>query len=463
MKYVSSTRKFTNMIGSSGYMTTPAFDPLEANLPSAETFENYFTIVNGRNKPLIWNGSWTYFKQFSNTSGTGNNFLITGTSVIPKFVKGFKEYLFFAYTTESDSLYRSRLRWCAPGDISSWPADNYLDLDADDGDFITGLELLGDYLIVFKQRKIFVVKYVGGEDVFAYELVVYDKGCISSRSIAPLYNDLFFLAHDGYYKFNGSHIVPLSANIKDHITAINPQKRELIVSDILEAQSQVWLAVPYLSSTSNNKVFVLNYEDLSKPCWFIYDLACASLCTYSREDTITLRDLVLPLKYYDFKFGDRRLLASAPTLLSSDYSGNIYNNDEGYSDNGIAFTAKWASAYLDFSSTRSSTNTPYSDPEIGRRNKRVTRLILWIKQQTDQTYLMTVRLYTDYDEVNYKEFTISTVDSNYPSGTLIEKQIPCSVQGREFKVEVLTSGVAESWELHKVEFVYDVRGRTKRT
>ena len=437
-KFNDTSKDFTDLTGS-----TITWDPGPEDLAFFDSFGGYLVMVNGKNYPVVWDGKSSEVQQF------GVNFSITGTNCIPKYVKAYKQFLFFGHTIEEGTTYPCRIRWCEPADITQWPENNYIDLDADDGDIITGMELISDYLAVFKERKIFIVGYSGGEQVFEARLVIDGRGCSSGASLTAIYNDLIFLAEDGIYSFDGTvNIEEISAKIKPLILEINPDKRHLVQSAPLEELDQLWFAIPYLSSEKNNRVLVLNYTNPDEECWYVYDIPCSTLGFYYRVGELTWEDMTEEWDSYDFKWDDRMMLAATSLLLSADYEGNLYDHNSGNNDDGSAFTSRWQSKYIDF-------GAPYL-------NKRLKRIILWVGKESEGKTLK-VKLYKDYDELNPSEFTVNLYDSTFPNRNILERRIDMSEQAREFKLELYQDELNACWSVYKIAFIFDVKGRVIRT
>ncbi|RLA76194.1 MAG: hypothetical protein DRG33_08115 [Deltaproteobacteria bacterium] len=438
-RWDESTSSFIDLTGD-----TITWSPDAEDLSFFEMFQGYLVIVNGVNRPVVWQSTWDEVQQFN------VNFSITGVDCIPTYVKAFKQFLFFANTLEGGEHYMSRIRWCEPADITSWPSENYMDLDADDGDEIRGIEVLGDLLVVFKTRKIYVVSYAGGELVFEAKLVLDGRGCVSGASITSIYNDLIFLAEDGIYSFDGTGgIEEISAKIKPLILEINPAKRKLVQSAPMEEYDQLWFAVPHLDSERNNKVFVLNYTNPDEECWYVYDIACSTLGFYYRYADLTWGDLTDSIDSYSFSWDDRRALSAASILLTADYNGYLYEQDAGTSsDDGTVFTSRWQSKYFDY-------EAPYL-------NKRLIRIILFCnKGNADDT--LKVKVYRDFNETSPSEYSISLYDSNFVDNDVLERRIDLSEQGRYFKIELCQDELPISWAVYRIIFVYHVKGRTIRT
>lgn len=80
---------------------------------------------------------------------------------------------------------------------------NFINIEQDSGDDITGLASFRDRIVVFKQKSIWQItlssEQIGNFFVTtpALQLVTSSYGCIAPRSIIPVENDLFFLSRTG--------------------------------------------------------------------------------------------------------------------------------------------------------------------------------------------------------------------------------------------------------------------------
>jgi len=82
---------------------------------------------------------------------------------------------------------------------------NYIRIEPDAGDEITGLKVFEDKIIVFKERSIWQVS-LGSVTVGNYyvtvpkaTLITQSHGCIAPRSIVAVENDIFFLSREGVF------------------------------------------------------------------------------------------------------------------------------------------------------------------------------------------------------------------------------------------------------------------------
>ncbi len=122
---------------------------------------------------------------------------------IAKYVKRFQDRLVFANLAGDPSkiLISGKVPNHEKFDVSF--GGNYLLIEPDSGDDITGIETYRDRIIVFKQKSIWQVTLsttqIGNFFVTepSLQLITSSKGCIAPRSIVPVENDVYFLSYDG--------------------------------------------------------------------------------------------------------------------------------------------------------------------------------------------------------------------------------------------------------------------------
>jgi len=432
------------------------------DLIMTETYEGLIFACNGLNCSLAWDGTLvSNFEKVAVTSTAG--FVHKNGYMVPaKIMKGFKGYLFLAGTEEGGDWKDSRIRWCDPGDYTSWPAENYVDLDADDGDYITGMELLGDELIVFKERKIYSVVYLGGQYDFGQELRIDGRGCVAPLSLTSTYNDLVFLAEDGIYAFTGRDIEELSFNIKDQILSIDPTTRYEVQSAPLEEKDQLFFTVPYAplenDEEPHNKIFVY---DIDKEAWTIHNMKFSALGFYYNVSDMVLADLPLTWNSYDFAFDDRVVLDATSRMIACDWDGYVSDIDDavaGYSDAATASAAGSAiESYYETGWLVMADEYGRGGPLVDKEVKRITFLL---ESQGIVASILNVSLYTDWDEdTPTSTFSLTMGGTGYPqSGTLLEKRLDFRCTARSFKLRWGTDGVNKPWSVHEVRFEFKYKG-----
>jgi len=153
--------------------------------------------------------------------GTSNNFIDDGTSVVSefgypptadstgginaKFIARFQDRLIYAGIVGEPSkvVISGRVPSHEKNDISF--GGNYILIEPDAGDDITGLGIFEDRIIVFKERSIWQITLsyssIGNFSVTepTAKLITASHGCIAPRSIIAVENDVFFLTRKGIY------------------------------------------------------------------------------------------------------------------------------------------------------------------------------------------------------------------------------------------------------------------------
>lgn len=108
--------------------------------------------------------------------------------------------LFCAGVPENPStLYYSKL-----SQPYGFPSTYSLPIWVDDGDVITGLAKLGQYLLVFKKDSIFLLTGVGPDDTgqnsdFSVQRLPYNVGCVDPRSVVEANHHVYFRSRKGIY------------------------------------------------------------------------------------------------------------------------------------------------------------------------------------------------------------------------------------------------------------------------
>ena len=151
-------------------------------------------------------------------------------------------------------------------DPSSWPKENLVRFDRSDGKPITGIGVVGPYLVIFKEFKTWVIHDL---DSGANRKLADTVGCVSHRSIVETVQGTFFLTADaGVYLTEGSKLREMSYNIRPTILAINAGERENAAGAYYN--NHYYLSFPSEESTTNNRT--IDFDVILKSWWY-HDLA----------------------------------------------------------------------------------------------------------------------------------------------------------------------------------------------
>lgn len=147
-------------------------------------------LANGIGKLQKWTlNSSTYFGDLS------------ADAPVAKYVTVVRDFVVAA----NDGSNTSKVYWSDLNDETDWTPSNASQADTQvlpDGGDITGLAG-GEYGLIFLERAIYRMTYVGSPFFFQFDAISRSLGCISNGSIAQYGNLTYFLADDGFYACDG--------------------------------------------------------------------------------------------------------------------------------------------------------------------------------------------------------------------------------------------------------------------
>lgn len=241
------------------------------NHADTENWLNEAYFVNGNDIPIKWSGA-----------GNGTTVPQPLNVTKPKFIKQFNNYMFIGNVVVSSVAQTSRIYWSDLRTTSTWTATSFIDISKDDGQQITGMHVLSDRLVVFKERSIYNVFFSGDVDI-PFILPGGGKsnsnvGCVAPFSIQEVENGLVFLSLDGFYYYDGNNAYKISDRINTTLLGYNTTRFNQAVSCKQIAKSRYFCALPGPSSTNNNKVVVWDWFNNA---FSIYSgLAAAAMYTF---------------------------------------------------------------------------------------------------------------------------------------------------------------------------------------
>jgi len=103
--------------------------------------------------------------------------------------------------------------------FATFPDSYYLDIGISDGDSITALHSLGNRLLAFKQKKLYVINVSSTSDAGWYLEAEYDgMGCIFQNSVAKTPFGISWVNRNGVYLFDGQSMPKeLTASLDDNL------------------------------------------------------------------------------------------------------------------------------------------------------------------------------------------------------------------------------------------------------
>lgn len=113
----------------------------------------------------------------------------------------------FAGVVDGDTL---KLQWSGRNNPEWWtPAQRFSDFQIlPDGGRINGI-LSGEYGIILQRNAIRRVDFVGGNTVFAFNVVSNNVGCVTVHSVAQYGRLGFFYSDNGFMLWDGQQVIPI--------------------------------------------------------------------------------------------------------------------------------------------------------------------------------------------------------------------------------------------------------------
>lgn len=296
------------------------------------------TFTQARGTLYIWNGA------DGGTTFNGSGCTRAGTMPKAKFALFYKSYHFASGVAgQLNRLYISTVSDAAdftnaattlndstevPGaTVFAGTGAQYIDIDKDDGDKITGLTTFQDSIIVFKERSIHQVT-LDTSGTPSVALVSRSLGCVAHRSIESCENDVFFLSRRGVFVlgnepqfFSAIRTNELSARVNPHIKLIS--EASLSLASAIYYDYKYYLSVPEGGTSTNNIVWTYDRRFLAWSKTKTSTMNAESFTVYVDSDS---RELLL--------------------FTASDTS-KVYKVTQSYNDNGSAIDASWTSKAFD--------------------------------------------------------------------------------------------------------------------
>jgi hypothetical protein len=252
-----------------------------------------------------------------------------------KWIETFENYMFMANVLVSSNRKITRLYWSALNDAETWDAADFVEIGLDDGQEITGLQRLGDRLVIFKERSIYIGLFTGDADIpFVFKDTQSSVGAISGYSIQEVSNGLVFLAQDGLYFFDGITSTKISDRVSTTIQGFVKNRYMVTSSGFQRESNRYWLSFTASGGSTNNRV--LTWDSVNNAFSVYKGHAANAFAVFSVS-------------------GEER-------IYFGDYGGFAYRGDTGTSDNPLAsataIDAYYYTKWFDFGDTMNQKATP---------------------------------------------------------------------------------------------------------
>jgi hypothetical protein len=180
-----------------------------------------------------------------------------------RYITVVRDFVVSGYVNDS-TVRANRVQWSALGDESSWTnsATTQADFqDIPDGGAVVGLTG-GEFGLVFMDRSIHRMSYVGSPLVFQFDNISRNQGCYEANSIIQYGGTSFFLSDNGFYACDGQQIIPIGNEKVNRFFFDNVEEGllPLMSAAIDPFRKLVIWAYASTSSATVDKLLIFNYE-----------------------------------------------------------------------------------------------------------------------------------------------------------------------------------------------------------
>lgn len=297
-----------------------------------------------------------------------------------KTIAQYNNYLFLGNVVVSSITHKSRIVWCNIKDDLTWLATSFIDIAKDDGQQIIKIIVLGDRLVVFKERSIYNVFFTGDADIpFTVQEAGSNVGTIAQFSVQEIENGLVFLSYDGFYYYDGNNSYKLSLQIQTTLLGYNQTRFYQCHSMIQKNKNRYFCSFPSNGQTNNDTVVVWDWQ---LNAFSIYSGIAASTMTTVYNSAIDER------------------------IYFGDYLGFVYRMDTGADDYPLNVQTAITAYYY--------TNWKHFDDLVDE--KGVPNIVVYY--QTNNAVLTLVYSY-DFESADTYTQTFSTATSTSVYGSAL--------------------------------------------
>ena len=210
------------------------------------------------------------------TLGGANFADLGGTPPKARHIAVIKDFVVVGNTYDSsDGNVPNRVRWAGIGTTTSWAVSSATQADfqnlENNGGWVQKI-IGGEYGLVFQERSITRMSYIGSPLIFQFDEVESNRGALASGSVIKVGNLVAYLAEDGFYMFDGQQSIPIGENrIDDYFFADVDTNYLSRMSSALYPNEQI-IVWSYASTTPtteglNDTLLFYNYSPTATKRW----------------------------------------------------------------------------------------------------------------------------------------------------------------------------------------------------
>jgi len=185
---------------------------------------------------------------------------LAATAPIAKFVTVVRDFVVCANIGGGTNP--AKVQWSDINDPTDWTAGGASQSDFQelpDGGDITGI-VGGEFGIVFLEKAIVRMTYIGSPLFFQFDTISRNVGCIEGGSVAQYSGVTYFLADDGFYSCNGQQVTAIGAEKVDRFFFNNANIADIdTISSSIDPERNlvIW---NYTNTSGDRELLIYNFQ-----------------------------------------------------------------------------------------------------------------------------------------------------------------------------------------------------------
>lgn len=259
---------------------------------------------------------------------------------------------------------------------------SYVDVaDGGDNEVIVGLYSSRDFLYVFKRHSVYVIETTGNAAAFFSSRRISENiGALSHWSVKSTGDKLVFLSERGPMEILGTTVRPIQAATfilprfePNNADRYNLSAMQYTTAGINSTKSQIWWGVSSTSATT---------RDLT----LVYDFSIGAF--WESDVSANVYSEVTDANFF-------------PSVWSGDYSAQVFQMDNGTTDNGSAIDWYWETPNIAF----------------GNKFDKIQVNNLFVQGALQASGTLYADIYLDMSDTVYATYSFSMSAALFPSGT----------------------------------------------
>lgn len=312
---------------------------------------NFGIAYGGRTVKLVQYSGYAYFvpkdvsdRNGASTTAVGFRHSLTNNDGVPitsDAILGMprgsgalisKDRMFIFGPLDNKNSATSRIYYSASTDPTTWPANNFFDVNPGDGEGVTAAFVVSDYIVIFKKHSTYILTYSGDPGLGTLRKISDTIGCTGPEAVKQLENALYFLDERTAYRLQNYVFTDIGKNLN-----IQGQRTTLIFGFQTQDFVYTWgTRVVYAVYVGGNIPYKYYCYHTEVTAWTEYTFASQPNRFFKVSNTTSLEDIVStklnarqhfvqkPFSVLPADFGDGTTMITPFTLKTKSFTwGNF--------------------------------------------------------------------------------------------------------------------------------------------